>query len=232
MMFRWIKDYMPRGLYWRAALILLLPFLALQIIVSVVFIQRHFEDVTRQMTTNQVRLVDYMLASAESDGIAAAQQQAGQALDIDIRDIRQPDTVPSGDSKLWYDISGITVIDQLRRAYDVLAIDLTVNRRVILYLVDQGQTRRVEFARRTVSARNPHQLLVLMVLTGLFMSLISIAFLRAQLRPIKRLARASEAFGRGRLLDYTPSGAVEVRAAGSAFLDMRNRIERQIEQRT
>jgi two-component system osmolarity sensor histidine kinase EnvZ len=46
------------------------------------------------------------------------------------------------------------------------------------------------------------------------------------------LARASEAFGRGRHLPYTPAGAVEVRSAGNAFIDMRARIERQIEQRT
>jgi len=220
---------MPRGLYWRAALILLLPFLTLQIIVSVVFIQRHFEDVTRQMTNNQIRLVDYVLDTADASGLDAAIRTAGQALDVDVA---EAEPAQRADAKLWYDISGITIINQLRRTYDVEAIDLTINRRVVVYMVHDGTPLRVEFARRTVSARNPHQLLVLMVLTGLFMSLISFAFLRNQLRPIKRLARASEAFGRGRVVDYSPSGAVEVRAAGSAFLDMRNRIERQIEQRT
>ncbi|WP_147124667.1 ATP-binding protein [Shimia ponticola] len=229
MMFRWLKNYMPRGLYWRAALILLLPFLALQIIVSVVFIQRHFEDVTRQMTENQMVVIEHVLDVIDDEGLEIAQFTAGDPLNIDVA--RAADA-PSVDRKLWYDISGITIINRLRRAFDVQAIDLTTNRRVILYLNDRGQDFRVEFPRRTVSARNPHQLLVLMVLTGLFMSLISFAFLRNQLRPIKRLARASEAFGRGRVEDYSPSGAVEVRAAGNAFLDMRNRIERQIEQRT
>ncbi|HSG54644.1 MAG TPA: ATP-binding protein, partial [Paracoccaceae bacterium] len=57
-------------------------------------------------------------------------------------------------------------------------------------------------------------------------------YLRNQLRPITRLAQAAEAFGKGRHMAYKPSGAVEVRAAGNAFLDMRARIERQIEQRT
>ena len=64
------------------------------------------------------------------------------------------------------------------------------------------------------------------------MTLISFVYLRNQLRPIKRLARAAEAFGRGRHVPYSPAGAVEVRAAGNAFVDMRARIERQIEQRT
>ncbi len=62
--------------------------------------------------------------------------------------------------------------------------------------------------------------------------MIAFIYLRNQLRPIKRLAGAAEAFGRGRHVPYRPTGAIEVRAAGNAFLDMRARIERQIEQRT
>ncbi|MDX5356811.1 MAG: ATP-binding protein, partial [Rhodobacterales bacterium] len=62
--------------------------------------------------------------------------------------------------------------------------------------------------------------------------LIAYIFLRNQLRPIKRLAETAEAFGKGRVVPYRPRGALEVRAAGAAFLAMRARIERQIEQRT
>ena len=83
-----------------------------------------------------------------------------------------------------------------------------------------------------MSASNPHQLLVYMIGFGVLMTMIAYIYLRNQLRPIKRLARAAAAFGRGQVNDFRPSGAIEVRAAGHAFLDMRNRIERQIEQRT
>jgi two-component system osmolarity sensor histidine kinase EnvZ len=71
-----------------------------------------------------------------------------------------------------------------------------------------------------------------MVGTSLLMTLVAYVFLRNQLRPILRLAEVSEAFGRGRNLAFSPSGATEVRRAGHAFLAMRARIERQIEQRT
>ena len=64
------------------------------------------------------------------------------------------------------------------------------------------------------------------------MTAVAYIYLRNQLRPITRLASAAEAFGRGRTEAYSPSGAIEVRVAGNAFLDMRARIERQIEQRT
>jgi two-component system osmolarity sensor histidine kinase EnvZ len=64
------------------------------------------------------------------------------------------------------------------------------------------------------------------------MTLIAFVYLRNQLRPITRLAHAAESFGRGQSVTYKPSGALEVRAAGRAFLNMRARIERHIEQRT
>ena len=51
MVFGWLKNYMPRGIYARAALILILPVILLQLLVSVVFIQRHFDGVTRLMTS-------------------------------------------------------------------------------------------------------------------------------------------------------------------------------------
>ena len=56
--------------------------------------------------------------------------------------------------------------------------------------------------------------------------------MRNQLRPITRLADAAEAFGHGENVNYNPSGALEVRAAGQAFLDMRERIQRHLKQRT
>jgi two-component system osmolarity sensor histidine kinase EnvZ len=83
-----------------------------------------------------------------------------------------------------------------------------------------------------MSASNPHQLLVLMISTSALMTWIAFVFLRAQLKPITRLAEAAEAFGKGQTIAYRPRGAIEVRAAGEAFLAMRARIERQIEQRT
>ena len=88
------------------------------------------------------------------------------------------------------------------------------------------------FDRRRMSPAAPHQLIVTMVVFGLLMTVIAFLYMRNQLRPVKRLADAAQAFGRGHTVPYYPSGAIEVRAAGSAFLDMRARIERQIEQRT
>jgi two-component system osmolarity sensor histidine kinase EnvZ len=72
-----------------------------------------------------------------------------------------------------------------------------------------------------------------MVLTSLVVLTIAILFLRNQIRPIVRLADAAEAFGKGReAFNFRPRGAREVRRAAAAFLEMKARIERSIEQRT
>ena len=70
MIFKWLKRYMPRGLYGRAALILIFPVVFLQLVVSVVFIQRQFEGVTTQMTravAREVRLVLDRAVEKDSD---------------------------------------------------------------------------------------------------------------------------------------------------------------------
>ncbi len=235
MAFGWLKRWMPRSLYGRAALILLLPVLTIQFVVSVVFIQRLYEDVTRQMTRNVLLEVRYLVelvetAEGPSDAVArVAPLLAPLDLQVDWNA-----AVPPGDARRWYDLSGLVVIRTLREGLDAVeAVDLATSvRRVTTYLDTPHGPVAVTFNRGRVSASNPHQLLVLMTFTSVLMTIIAFLFLRNQVRPIARLARAAEAFGRGRVEPYKPAGATEVRAAGSAFLNMRNRIERQIEQRT
>lgn len=227
-----LKNYMPRNLYGRAALILLLPVLAIQLVVSVMFIQRHYEDVTRQMTQNVLHELRYLLNADDSAGSRNdAMRNIAESLAIGVA---FDGAVPRRDTRPIYDLSGRIVILTLREGLEgVTGIDLAGNdKEVLLGVATRTGPVEIRFPRRRVSASNPHQLLVLMVFTGLLMTGIAYLFLRNQLRPIKRLAAVSEAFGKGRAEPYRPSGAAEVRAAGQSFLKMRARIERQIEQRT
>jgi two-component system osmolarity sensor histidine kinase EnvZ len=235
MSFQWLKDYMPRSLYARAALILILPVITIQLAVSVVFIQRHFEGVTEQMTRSISLDLQFLL-----DGVNTAPDLA-RALKV-VEQVAQPlaldaqlpaANVPIQSSKRPLDLTGGTV-DRLLRANlpDLGPVVLPNTRRVELWFETHHGPMMVTFGRLRVSASNPHQLLVWMVVLGAFMTVISYIYLRNQLRPIKRLAKAATEYGRGRIVTYHPSGANEVRAAGTAFLDMRNRIERQTQTRT
>lgn len=228
MTFEWLKRYMPRGLYGRAALILLLPVVALQLVVSVVFVQRHFEGVTEQMSREIARQINATLdpKREQDEGI-------NDALRFDFLPTSSGE-VPDRDLRRWYDFSGIVVIRTLRTYVIGFERAHLVDDWTVLVWVQRGDgpLTLIEFDRERASASNPHQLLVNMVVFGALLTVIAYLYLRNQLRPITRLAQAAEAFGRGRHVPYSPSGAVEVRSAGHAFLDMRARIERQIEQRT
>jgi two-component system osmolarity sensor histidine kinase EnvZ len=230
LMFKWIKQYMPKRLYWRAAFILLFPVIFLQLIVSFVIIKRHFEGVTEQMTRTVASQIELLATTVENAEIQAA-IGLSKALNMELLKIDR-DGLIEIDKRRFYDVSGIVVIRELSGLKWVQGVDLldddyvTIN----LKLADMSFLLRLERAR--VSASNPHQLIVNMVVFGAFFTLIAFVYLRNQLRPITRLASAAEAFGRGQTVPYSASGAIEVKAAGNAFLEMRNRIERHIEQRT
>lgn len=236
MFFKWLKRYMPRSLYARAALILVVPIVALQIVVSVVFIKRDLEDVTVQMTATIQRelLLLRQVAEEAPDRVAALTQMTPllQPLNMQARFLAPGLPLPQDQFSLL-EFSGRVVREELEKTFPgFLAARFSANRRVQVYFSTAHGLIELSFDRRRVTAAAPHQLIVTMLLFGFLMMLISFLYMRNQLRPIKRLANAAEAFGRGRAVPYAPAGATEVRAAGSAFLDMRARIERQIEQRT
>ncbi|MDP3340349.1 ATP-binding protein [Frigidibacter sp.] len=229
-----IRRFVPRSLYARAALILIVPVVALQLVVSVTVTQRLYEDVTRQMTRSLAAGLGAVVRAVEAapDAEAARQTAAALAAPAGVVTIL-PAEGPLQDNLALSDLSGRTVIGTLRAEVPgIRGVDLTAARAVLVAIDTRHGLLGVEFDRRRVAASNPHQLLVLTAFTSLLMTGVAFLFLRNQLRPIRRLALAAEAFGRGRMVPYRPSGAVEVRSAGSAFLDMRARIERQIEQRT
>ncbi|MCG7572138.1 ATP-binding protein [Phaeobacter sp. CNT1-3] len=227
MIFQWMKRYVPRGLYSRAALILTLPVVTLLLVVSVLFVQRHFAGVTEQMTTLTARELGVLhaLPAAERDGLA-------RRLEFTVTPVDR-DAAHQQGRRRWYDLTGLVVIATLNeRLPAATSIDLPDDHNVMLTLPTPTGGLRYTFDRDRVSPPNAHQLFVNMVFFGGVMTVISFIYLRNQLRPITRLAKAAEAFGRGRSIPYTPGGALEVRAAGHAFLDMRARIERHIQQRT
>lgn len=235
MLFRWLKNAMPRGLYGRAALILILPVILLQLLISVVFIQRHFDGVTRSMTramSIELRYLQSQLSGAP--GAAAAQAVLlgiAEGLELDATLPSEPGI--SADVKPLLDLTGNTVITTFRdQVSGISRVSLADRRTVTLWMETDAGSVEVSFRRTRVSAANPHQLLVIMVVIGGLMTTIAYFFLRNQLRPIKRMADAATAYGKGRIVDFNPTGAIEVRAAGMAFLEMRNRIERQTQSRT
>ncbi|WP_246002177.1 ATP-binding protein [Pacificibacter maritimus] len=226
---------MPRGLYGRAILILLVPIVVLQVVVLTAFSQRYFSDVTDQLMRGVRAEVSLYLDAIDH----APQAQVPMVIDaLDVR-LGFQSTLDQGQAQVknrraWYDFSGVLITRILSDAFEGLeGVDLLTDMRAVSFSMQTDAGRlSVTVPRTRTSASNPHQLILMTLVTGVFMAFIAAIFLRNQLRPIRRLARAAEAFGRGRNEPYKLAGASEVRAAGAAFVNMRARIERHIEQRT
>ena len=230
----WLHRHMPRGLYGRAALILLLPVILLQTLVGYVFIQRFYEDVSRQMTQNVARPLGEVIRRMDDAGTERRAREIMadriEALGL----VAELGAAPVAPHRDLFDISGRAIVRAFADELPTLAaVDLESQRNLVrLGLGTRYGPMMVAMPRRYLSPRNPHQLLVIMGFATAALTAVSYLFLKNQLRPVRRLAEAAEAFGRGRVLPFRPAGATEMRQAGQAFLDMRARIERAAQQRT
>nr|WP_236042669.1 ATP-binding protein [Roseibium aggregatum] len=229
---------MPKGLFTRTFLIIVGPVVILQSVLVFVFMERHYQLVTRRMSEAVVReiaSVVYVLENYPQDpDYGKIEGMASRALGMSLT-VMPLEPLPPPAPKPFFD-----VIDK--------ELSLAISQRIgkPFWIDTVGRSRFVEiriqledsilrvFTRRSQTyASNSHIFLVWMFSTSLVLVFIALLFLRNQIRPIVRLANAAEAFGKGRPADdFRPSGAREVRRASLAFIDMRRRIERQIEQRT
>ena len=129
-----------------------------------------------------------MSSEAQAFGVPRSDAERAEPLGIALITGSEP---PEDIEKLWYDISGFTIISRFGELFDLRGVDLSDIRYVKIWVAEGETVYELGFSRTRVSARNPHQLLVLMIVVGLFMVAISFIFLRNQLRPIRRLAPAA-----------------------------------------
>jgi two-component system osmolarity sensor histidine kinase EnvZ len=232
-----LRSVLPRSLFARSLAILLVPIIVLQLVVGLVFFQRHYLRVTEQMTRGVAGEIAYAVEQidAAGDPVRAARRIAELALALNLGLRLAPGAaIEPGVRRDVLDATGAklaaTFADEIGRP---VAIDLQSSPGDALIAIQTSRgVLEAEVPRTRLSVSNPHQLLVLMIIAAILLSAVAVLFLRNQVRPIRALAEAAEAFGKGRSLAFRPAGAEEVRRAGAAFLAMRNRIERQIEQRT
>ena len=227
---------MPRSFFGRTLLIIILPIIILEAIIGFAFIQRYFEQVTTQLAKSTVLQINYVLDRHENTQDESKElffTEMEEKFDINLTIVNK-----RGNSNFFqkhpYDFSGITLIKILKNDVpNIEHIDLKSNGIVtIITSLPNKSYLKFEIERERFTASNPHQLLVLMVLLTIILGFLLLMVLRNQIKPIKTLASVAEAFGKGQSLSYKPTGSIEIRKAGSAFLEMRKRLERQIEQRT
>ena len=234
--FRVLKRYLPRGLFWRSLLIIVTPVVLLQGVVSYVFFERDLDTTTRWMARDIAADAAFLVALEDSHTLAERAVLRAQAS----RMLAYPVTFQPGltiDPPLHHRRSTIdraldeVIAQQIRsnRNFEVTSSENTIEIRIEAH----DGVLRMMVPRSRVTVTSPDIFIVWMVGSALILMAVAVLFLRNQVRPIEQLALASEAFGKGRAVpDFKPYGASEVRRAARAFITMRERIERHVQQRT
>ncbi len=210
---------------WRTLLMIILPLLAVQTSVSVLIVQRYFDLVTVQLSTAVIRDIRYLEERSQDEA----------EFKNDLRRFGyQPLNQPAASENLFgfADLSGHYILEAFEEAFGGnVYIDSREQRTVYLSVKTYFGWEVIEIARSRLAPVNPHQILLNITAFLILALLIVVLFLRNQVRSIRHLARAAEAFGRGETLYYEPRGADEIRMAGRNFIAMRSRINRQRQQR-
>ena len=235
---RLLKKWLPRSLFGRSLLIIVLPIGLMQGAVVWGFYEAHLGIVTQQLSQGLAGDVAWDVSDYEATPTAANLARLAdraerlQSLSIAL----QPGArLPQGRRRTLLPIGDET----LRRAVDdalpeAFWIDATRYPAYIDIRVQvKGGVLRIIAPRDRAFAARGQLFILLLAGATLLLTGVAILFIRNQVRSIERLASAAEAFGKG--LDapaFHPHGAREVRQAASAFLDMKERIQRHIDQRT
>jgi two-component system osmolarity sensor histidine kinase EnvZ len=238
-----LRQVMPKSLFGRSLLIVLLPLLILQAVLTYVFYERHWDNVTRWLAIGLAGEISLMVDLLETSSGPAANAEvmrlSRKHFDVeavldkndDIEAMRA--AMPSTSSRLQATLTK-TFERHLNHPF---AIDTTLSegrpKRISVYVQLENGLLKVKAPRKRVDSTTTRIFIGWMVGLSLLLLLLAIFFLTRQLRPIRRLAWAADNFGKGRDVgDFKLAGATEIRQAGAAFNTMRKRILRQLTQRT
>jgi two-component system osmolarity sensor histidine kinase EnvZ len=235
-----LGSWAPKGLYTRALIIIIAPIVILQSILTFVFLDRHWQAVTRRLSTataQDIAMVAsaYELVKTNPAELDRLSEMAQEQLNLTVRFVPGED-LPARRSRPFFGFLDRYLSSEIRykihKPYwiDTIGSSGFIEVRIKL----DGAVMRVLAPRAQLMPSNTHIFLVWMVVSATILLIVAILFLRNQIRPILSLADAADRFGRGRPAppDFKVRGAREVRLAAQAFLDMRERIERHVEQRT
>jgi two-component system osmolarity sensor histidine kinase EnvZ len=228
---------MPRGLFGRSLIIIVMPVVLLQAVVTYLLFDRQWEAVTTRISRGVAAQIVLFVQSYETLGPDRFASEVVRLRETSfglVPVIKPGEKIPETESPAFEILKQTFVRELSARIGRPVWIDSdSIEDQVDIRIQLDNAVMQVMAERKRVMSTNTHVWVLWMVGTSLILLGVAVVFLRNQIRPIERLADAAEAFGKGRdVPDFRPSGATEVRRAALAFLDMRERISRFVQQRT
>lgn len=235
---RFLERHLPEKLYPRSLIIIVTPMLLFLSFAAFGFMERHWERVTKRLSKSTAQEIAMLIDVYETYGLRDDATQlirmAQQRLNLSVSIVPGID-LPSDDRTSAFSLLDRKLTKQLEKRVgrpfwiDTVGHSNYVDIRV---KVDDAVFRIITERDRTY-ASNSYIFVLWMLGTSLVLLGVAVIFLRNQIRPIQQLSIAAQSFGMGRdVPEFRPRGALEVQDAARAFINMRERIERHVEQRT
>ncbi len=239
------RKLLPSTLFGRSLMIIATPILLLQLIVSFVFFDRHWESMSDRLIyalAGEISMLTTQIQEAKGDQQAERViADAARILDlrIQILPLTPQALQPSGspfEKFYWFSIDqklNSALTRRLTKPFSVHSSEEDEKRFKVVAQLDNYRVIEFICPERRLTSSTTYIFILWLIGSAVVLFGIAIIFMRNQIRPIRRLAIAAEKFGKGQdVPDFRPVGAREVRQASRAFLQMRDRLKRQIEQRT
>ncbi len=232
-----IKRLLPRTLLGRSLLIIVSPLVLVQLVATWVFFDRHYDTTTKRLAqgvAGDIAMVIRLIGNKPEEKFRGDVFHLATTMQLKITlhpGERLPDDLPEPgwgilDQKLYKALR-----ERLPQPFLIDTRSLEDEVKIEVQFADA--VMRVLVPRSRLFSSTTYIFIMWMVGSSIVLFGVATLFMRNQVRPIRRLAQAAESFGKGRdVPDFKPEGAAEVRQAAAAFLQMRERIKRQILQRT
>ena len=231
-----IKKFLPQTLLGRSILILIVPLIILQIIITLIFYNRHWDTITRHRTIDFVNDITLIVESFEKN---KSKENQNWTLN-NVSEKLQLQTFYNKNKKLNFDEYNkktseiekylLENLDPLDKKFN-----LTINDKkkliTVMIEVDDGV---LEFRanKKRIYSSTTYIFILWMIGASIILFIVALLFLKNQIKPIRKLAIAVDRFGKGKSIEnFKPSGAKEVRRVSNAFKIMKERIENSITQR-
>ena len=232
-----IKRFLPKSLLGRSLLIIVTPLVLLQLVAALIFFESHWDKVTyrlaRSVAGDTGFVVSFLGQYPDPESRRWIFDLAARHMEFRIA-FSDGEVLPNTQPKP-VGLLEETLADSLSTSVNrPFVIDTeTLERDVIIKVQLAEGVLRIETTRKRLFSSTTYVFVIWMVGTSLILFAVAMAFMRNQVKPIRRLAMAADDFGKGRDIEsFKMEGATEVRQAAAAFVAMRNRIRRQIAQRT
>ena len=222
-----LKKIAPKKILPRLLLIFLLPLILTQCLLIFFFYDRHWEKIITRFANIASNQIDFIISDYKNNGFSNALNSSKKLnLQLSILDVHEPQKKKMSffERKIKRKIK-----NRLNQTVDLEFEENFVN----FYINYKSDYFLIKFPRKYLVSETPIILFLWMVSSSLILSLIAFLFLRIQIRAIQRLANSAREYGEGKKIKrFKPEGAMEIRQAGNAFIQMRRRIDLYISQRT